>query len=95
LARSSSAWRCSRFEVVSSADWKPTHLADFDRYVAEHGIPRELYPAPFRLASGRKRALAAESTRTPEPDLPPRVPLRERIRSGGSGGRRPEAHVYG
>jgi hypothetical protein len=34
---------------VSSADWKPTHLADFDRYVAEHGIPEEDYSAAFAL----------------------------------------------
>jgi hypothetical protein len=27
----------------------PNDLADFDRYVAEHGIPEEEYPAAFAL----------------------------------------------
>jgi hypothetical protein len=27
----------------------PHDLADFDRYVAEHGIPEEDYPAAFAL----------------------------------------------
>jgi hypothetical protein len=31
------------------ADESAFKLADFDRYIAEHGIPQEHYPAAFAL----------------------------------------------